>query len=82
MRSFELYLHEVVSLPVRPVEELKDFARVSLNPGETRTVTFEVTPDKLEAYDLNMRRTVAPGDYEILVGRSSADVVKSTLGVD
>jgi beta-glucosidase len=78
----ELYIHEVVSLPVRPVEELKDFARVSLNPGETRTVTFEVTPDKLEAYDLNMRRTVAPGDYEILVGRSSADVVKSTLSVE
>jgi len=78
----ELYIHEVVSLPVRPVEELKDFARVSLNPGETRTVTFEVTPDKLEAYDLTMRRTVAPGDYDILVGRSSADVVKSTLSVE
>ena len=45
----ELYLHARVSLPVRPVEELKDFARVELNPGETRTVTFALTPDKLES---------------------------------
>ena len=37
-----------VSLPVRPVEELKDFTRITLNPGETRTVTFALTPDKLE----------------------------------
>ena len=36
----QLYIHAVVSLPVRPVEELKDFARVTLDPGETRTVTF------------------------------------------
>jgi beta-glucosidase len=78
----ELYIHAVVSLPVRPVEELKDFARVALNPGETRTVTFDLTPDKLEAYDLNMKRTVAPGDYEVLVGRSSAEVIKSTLRVE
>jgi len=78
----ELYIHAVVSMPVRPVEELKDFARVTLSPGETRTVTFDLTPDKLEAYDLNLKRTVAPGDYEVLVGRSSAEVSKSTLRVE
>ena len=78
----QLYVHALVSLPVRPVEELKDFARVSLTPGETRTVTFAVTTDKLEAYDLDMHRTVQPGDFEILVGRSSADVLKATLRVE
>jgi beta-glucosidase len=78
----ELYIHAVVSMPVRPVEELKDFARVTLSPGETRTVTFDLTPDKLEAYDLNMKRTVVPGDYEVLVGRSSAETIKSTLRVE
>ena len=77
----ELYIHAVVSLPVRPVEELKDFRRVTLNPGEKRTITFELTPDKLEAYNMEMRRTVEPGDFEILVGRSSADVLKATLQV-
>jgi len=78
----ELYIHAVVSLPTRPVEELKDFLRVSLNPGEKRTVTFDLTPDKLEAYDLNMHRTVQPGDFEVLVGRSSDDVQKASLHVD
>ena len=78
----QLYIHAVVSLPVRPVEELKDFARITLNPGETRTVTFALTPNKLESYDLQMQRTVAPGEYEILVGKSSVDVLKTVLRVD
>jgi beta-glucosidase len=54
---------------------------VTLTPGEKRTITFELTPDKLEAYNMEMRRTVEPGDFEILVGRSSADVLKATLQV-
>ncbi len=78
----QLYVHAVVSLPVRPVEELKDFQRITLNPGETRTVTFAVGPDKLEAYDLAMHRTVQPGDFEILVGKSSSDFLKATLQVE
>jgi beta-glucosidase len=77
----QLYIHAVVSMPVRPVEELKDFQRISLNPGESRRVTFTLTPDKLEAYDLEMHRTVVPGNFEILVGRSSADTLKAGLTV-
>ncbi len=78
----QLYIHALVSMPVRPVKELKDFARITLNPGETRTVTFDLTPDKLEAFDLKMQRTVQPGDFEILVGKSSVEVLKATLRVD
>jgi beta-glucosidase len=78
----QLYIHAVVSMPVRPVEELKDFQRVTLEPGQSRTVTFRLTPDKLEAYDINMRRTVEPGDFEVLVGGSSADVAKTVLKVE
>jgi len=78
----QLYIHDLISMPVRPVQELKDFARVHLAPGETRTVSFELTPDKLEAYDITMKRTVEPGDFEIQVGRSSADVLKTTLHVE
>jgi beta-glucosidase len=78
----QLYIHALVSMPVRPVEELKDFSRVTLNPGETQTVTFSLTPDKLEAFDINMRRTVEPGDFEVLVGKSSVDVVKAPLRVE
>jgi beta-glucosidase len=64
------------------VKELKDFARITLAPGETRTVTFDLTPDKLEAFDLNMKRRVQPGDFDIMVGRSSADFLKATLHVE
>jgi len=78
----ELYIHAVVSLPTRPVEELKDFRRITLDPGETRTVTFALTPDKLEAFDLAMKRRVQPGDFEILVGTSSADVLRGALRVE
>jgi beta-glucosidase len=78
----QLYIHAVVSMPVRPVEELKDFQRISLNPGETRSVTFTLTPDKLEAFDINMHRTVQPGDFEVLVGKSSADIIKTVLKVE
>ncbi|HVU24487.1 MAG TPA: glycoside hydrolase family 3 N-terminal domain-containing protein [Opitutus sp.] len=78
----ELYIHDVVSLPTRPVKELKDFSRVTLAPGETRTVTFDLSPDKLEAFDLNMQRTVPPGDFEVLVGKSSVDTLKTVLHVE
>ncbi|HZL46852.1 MAG TPA: glycoside hydrolase family 3 N-terminal domain-containing protein [Opitutaceae bacterium] len=80
--TVQLYLHAVASLPTRPVKELEDFARITLNPGETRTVTFVLTPDKLGAFDLNMKRRVQPGDFEILVGKSSADGLKGTLRVE
>ena len=71
-----------MSVPVRPVQELKDFVRLTLNPGETRTVSFNLTPDKLEAYDLQMRRTVQPGDFEVMVGKSSVDYQKASLRIE
>ncbi len=77
----QLYLHQLVSLPVRPVQELKDFARITLAPGETRSVAFTLTPEKLAALGLDMKPAVPPGEYEIMVGRSSADYLKATLTV-
>ncbi|MCK4345609.1 MAG: glycoside hydrolase family 3 C-terminal domain-containing protein [Bacteroidales bacterium] len=77
----QLYIHDLGSFPTRPVKELKDFARITLNPGEKRTVKFMITPEKLEAFDLNMKKTVQPGDFEIMVGKSSVDVLTDTLTV-
>jgi beta-glucosidase len=67
----QLYIHDLVSSVTRPVIELKDFKRISLQPGETKTVEFTITPDKLWFYDLNMKRVVEPGTFEIMVGPSS-----------
>ena len=68
----QLYIRDLVSSVTRPVMELKDFKRVSLAPGESRAVTFTVTPDKLSFLDLHMQRTVEPGWFDIMVGTSSA----------
>jgi beta-glucosidase len=67
----QLYIRDLVSSVTRPVLELKDFRRVSLAPGESRTVTFGVTPDKLSFLDLHMNRTVEPGWFDLMVGTSS-----------
>jgi len=77
----QLYIHDLVSFPTRPIKELKDFARITLNPGETKTVKFTLTPEKLEAFDLNMKRVVQPGDFEIRVGKNSMDLLTDTLTV-
>jgi beta-glucosidase len=77
----QFYIHDLVSLPTRPVKELKDFTRITLNPGETQKVTFTITKEKLEALDLDMKRVVQSGDFEIMVGKSSVDVLVDTIKV-
>lgn len=69
----QFYIRDVVSSVTRPVKELKGFARVSLKPGETKKVTFEITPDKLAFHNIDMKYVVEPGDFEIMTGSSSRD---------
>ena len=77
----QLYIRDRVSSVTRPIKELKDFARVSLRPGETKTVRFRITPDKLAFFDQEMRRVVEPGMFDIMVGKSSIDVATTELEV-
>ena len=67
----QLYIRDLYSSPTRPVRELKDFVRISLKPGETREVSFTITPDKLAYYNREMKKVVEPGEFEIMVGGSS-----------
>ncbi|MCA1577490.1 MAG: glycoside hydrolase family 3 C-terminal domain-containing protein [Acidobacteria bacterium] len=78
----QLYIRDLVSSVTRPIIELKDFKRISLQPGETKTVEFTITPDKLWFYDLNMKRVVEPGTFDIMVGPSSVkhQTVKLEVG--
>jgi beta-glucosidase len=66
---------------VRPVKELKGFQRISLNPGEKRTVSFTITPDLLKHWTADMKFEVEPGVYEIMIGKNSNDVQKIELTV-
>jgi beta-glucosidase len=69
----QLYIRDVVSTATRPVKELKAFKKVRLQPGESTTVAFDVTPEMLKFYDVNMKFVVEPGDFVLMVGNSSRD---------
>ncbi|MGB7847154.1 MAG: glycoside hydrolase family 3 N-terminal domain-containing protein [Candidatus Acidiferrum sp.] len=69
----QLYIRDLVSSVTRPVKELKGFRKVRLKPGESTTVKFDITPDRLSFYDLKMEYVVEPGEFEIMVGNSSRD---------
>ena len=71
--TIQLYVRDVVSSVTRPVKELKGFQKISLKPGESKTVTLPITPDSLAFYDINMDYVVEPGEFEIMVGNSSRD---------
>jgi beta-glucosidase len=77
----QLYIRDLVSSVTRPVMELKDFKRVTLAPGESKTVNFTITPDKLSFLDLNLNRVVEPGWFDIMVGTSSVKYQKAKLEV-
>lgn len=77
----QMYIRDDVSSVTRPLKELKDFARVSIEPGATRTVTFNVTPAKLALYNREMKRVVEPGTFQIMVGGSSMDLISAKLEV-
>jgi beta-glucosidase len=77
----QLYVRDLVSSVTRPVKELKDFRRVALAPGESRVVTFTLTPDKLAFHNLNMERVVEPGGFDVMVGTSSVKYQTAKLEV-
>ncbi len=77
----QMYLRDVVSSVTRPVKELKDFARISLNRGETKTVTFTITPEKLQFYNREMKRVVEPGNFQIMIGGNSVELMNAELEV-
>jgi beta-glucosidase len=77
----QLYVHDVVSSVTRPVKELAGFERVTLRPGEKKTVTFSLGPEALSLIDRRMQRVVEPGTFEVLIGTSSNTTLKATLEV-
>ena len=72
--TVQLYVHETFAPVSTPVKRLRGFERVALEPGETRTVNFTLTPEDLQLLDLDLHWVVVPGDFEIMVGRSSQDI--------
>jgi beta-glucosidase len=78
----QFYIHDVATeMVTRPVMELKGFQRITLKPGETRTVEFKVGFEQLSFLNETMQKVVEPGTFELMVGGSSADVQMVKLEV-
>ncbi len=67
----ELYIHQRVASVTRPVMQLKGFERITLKPGEKKTVEFTVTPNMVSMLNVDMHRVVEPGVFDLMVGPSS-----------
>ncbi|MEE1945580.1 glycoside hydrolase family 3 N-terminal domain-containing protein [Pedobacter sp. KR3-3] len=78
----QLYIRDLLSSVARPVMELKGFQRIRLKAGESRQVTFNITPELLSMLNREMQTVVEPGDFRIMVGSSSRDLrLKGNLQV-
>jgi beta-glucosidase len=78
----QLYIHDVYASVTQPVTQLKDFQRIHLNAGESKQVSFMITPQMLSLLDKDLKRVVEPGDFRIMIGASSRDIrLKGTLTV-
>ena len=82
VETAQLYLHETFGPVSTPVKQLRGFEKVTLQPGEMKTMTFTLMPEDLQLLDQKMHWAVVPGDFEIMVGSSSDNLpLKGTLKV-
>jgi len=70
----QLYIRDKVGSIVRPVKELKDFIKIYLNAGESKTVTFSIDKEKLSFYNEQLEWVAEPGEFDVMIGASSADI--------
>jgi len=70
----QLYLKDKFGSVVRPILELRDFQKVKLNAGESKTIEFTIDKEKLSFYNNKLEWVAEPGDFEVMIGTSSADI--------
>jgi beta-glucosidase len=77
--TVQLYLSQPVASVARSVEDLKGFQKVRLQPGETKDVTFRITPDDLKFYNSDLKYDWEPGEFIVRIGGSSSDVKSASV---
>lgn len=77
----QLYIRDLVGSITRPIKELKGFEKIFLKAGESKTVSFKITPNMLRFYDYNLNFVAEPGDFDVMIGGNSQTVktVRFTL---
>lgn len=77
----QLYIHDQVAGISRPVKELKGFQRVHLTAGESKEITFDITPDLLKYYNYNLDNVLEPGTFDLMIGPNSSTLKSVTFTV-
>jgi beta-glucosidase len=79
--TVQVYVHQLVSSVTRPIKELKAFERVTLGAGESKILTFLLTPEAFRMWNVSMQRVVEPGAFEIMAGPNSVDLKTVQLSI-
>jgi len=77
----QLYIHQRCASVTRPVKQLVGFKRISLEPGQKKSIRFRLTPYELSFINSNMKRVVEAGDFDVFVGGNSRDVISTSIKV-
>lgn len=73
----QLYLQDLVGSSTRPVKQLKGFQKISLEPGESKVVSFKISATDLKFYNSALKYVAEPGDFKVFIGGNSRDVLTS-----
>ncbi|MCF7740192.1 MAG: beta-glucosidase BglX [Candidatus Marinimicrobia bacterium] len=75
----QLYIRDLIASYARPIKELKGFKKISLEPGQKETVKFYLDRDKLSFYNNQYEKICEPGQFEVMVGGNSVDLLKTSF---
>lgn len=75
----QLYIRDLYAQVIRPDKELKSFRKVEIAPGETKRLTFLITPEMLEYTGPDLNKVLEPGEFEIMIGGNSGDLLSSKI---
>ncbi|MFC2110802.1 glycoside hydrolase family 3 C-terminal domain-containing protein, partial [Bacteroidota bacterium] len=75
----QMYLKDEIGSVTRPDKELKGFEKIELAPGESKTVSFTITPKMLEFTGISMKKVLEAGDYKVMIGTSSKEYLETTF---
>jgi beta-glucosidase len=75
----QLYIRDVVGSITRPVKELKGFQKIELKAGESKTISFTITPEDLKFYNGDLKYDWEAGEFDIMIGGNSRDVKTGTI---
>ena len=79
--TVQVYIHQQVASVTQPIKALRAFRRVTLAPGESKTVSFVLGPEAFRIWNVHMRRVVESGDFDIMAGPNSRDLKSTVLHI-